>query len=45
LGSAADYLFRTCEALRSHGIPDPDLERLAARVDVERWATLAGAGG
>jgi cation transport protein ChaC len=45
LGSAADYLFRTCEALRSHGIPDPDLERLAARVDVERWATLAGAMG
>jgi cation transport protein ChaC len=45
LGSAADYLFRTCEALRSHGIPDPDLERLAARVDVERWATLCGCGG
>jgi glutathione-specific gamma-glutamylcyclotransferase len=41
LGSAADYLFRTCEALRSHGIPDPALERLAARVDAERWATLA----
>jgi glutathione-specific gamma-glutamylcyclotransferase len=45
LGSAADYLFRTCEALRSHGIPDPDLERLAARVDGERWAVLADAGG
>jgi glutathione-specific gamma-glutamylcyclotransferase len=45
LGSAADYLFRTCEALRSHGIPDPDLEQLAARVDAERWATLADAGG
>lgn len=29
LGSSADYLFRTCEGLRSHGIPDPDLERLA----------------
>jgi glutathione-specific gamma-glutamylcyclotransferase len=45
LGSAADYLFRTCEALRSHGIPDPDLEQLAARVDAERWATLANACG
>jgi cation transport protein ChaC len=39
-GSAADYLFRTCEALRSHGIPDLDLEHLAAQVDPERWATL-----
>jgi cation transport protein ChaC len=41
LGSGADYLFRTCEALRSHGIPDPDLEHIAARVDAERWGTLA----
>jgi len=41
LGSAADYLFRTCEALRSHGIPDPDLEQFAARVDAERWASAA----
>jgi glutathione-specific gamma-glutamylcyclotransferase len=38
LGSAAEYLFRTCEALRAHGIPDPELERLAARVEVEQWA-------
>jgi cation transport protein ChaC len=32
LGSAADYLFRTCEGLRAHGVSDPALERLAARV-------------
>ena len=32
LGSAADYLFRTCEGLRGHGIPDTELERLAASV-------------
>jgi len=32
LGSSADYLFRTCEGLRAHGIPDPDLERLEAEV-------------
>jgi len=32
LGSAADYLFRTCEGLRACGMADPDLERLAALV-------------
>lgn len=32
LGSAADYLFQTCEGLRAHGIPDPHLEELAASV-------------
>lgn len=32
LGSAADYLFKTCEGLRVEGMPDPDLERLAAGV-------------
>jgi cation transport protein ChaC len=32
LGSAADYLFRTCEGLRDEGIPDPELDRLAAAV-------------
>ncbi|GGC59564.1 gamma-glutamylcyclotransferase [Chelatococcus reniformis] len=32
LGSAADYLFRTCEGLRAHGVSDPALEGLAARV-------------
>jgi glutathione-specific gamma-glutamylcyclotransferase len=35
LGSAAEYLFRTCEALRAHGIPDQELEGLAARVEAE----------
>ena len=32
LGSSADYLFRTCEGLRTHGIPDADLERIEAEV-------------
>ncbi|MFG1421398.1 gamma-glutamylcyclotransferase [Roseixanthobacter liquoris] len=32
LGSSADYLFQTCEGLRAHGIPDTELEELAARV-------------
>jgi cation transport protein ChaC len=32
LGSSADYLFRTCEGLRAHGIHDEDLERLRADV-------------
>ncbi|MGM4896857.1 gamma-glutamylcyclotransferase [Tardiphaga sp. 839_C3_N1_4] len=32
LGSSADYLFRTCEGLRSHGIHDPELELLQAEV-------------
>ena len=35
LGSAADYLFRTCEGLRAHGIPDPELEHLASAVTGE----------
>jgi cation transport protein ChaC len=34
LGSAADYLFRTCEGLRAFGIPDAELERLAEAVAV-----------
>lgn len=33
LGSAADYLFRTRDGLRRQGIPDPELERLAASVE------------
>jgi cation transport protein ChaC len=33
LGSAADYLFRTRDGLRAQGIPDPELERLAASVE------------
>ncbi|WP_231711161.1 gamma-glutamylcyclotransferase [Xanthobacter dioxanivorans] len=36
IGSAADYLFATCEGLRDHGIPDPVLEDLAARVAAAR---------
>ncbi|MFS8039025.1 gamma-glutamylcyclotransferase [Xanthobacter sp. AM11] len=32
IGTAADYLFQTCEGLRAHGIPDPSMEDLAARV-------------
>ena len=35
LGSAADYLFRTCAGLRAHGMVDAELERLAA--DVAAW--------
>ena len=35
LGSAADYLFRTCEGLRASGMVDAELERLAA--DVAAW--------
>lgn len=32
LGSAADYLFQTCDGLRAHGIPDADMEDIARRV-------------
>lgn len=32
IGSAAEYLFATCEGLRARGIPDPVLDDLAARV-------------
>lgn len=32
-GSAADYLFRTVEGLRSHGIEDSELERVGALVE------------
>ncbi len=32
LGTCADYLFRTCEGLRAEGLPDPELDRLAAIV-------------
>ncbi len=42
LGSAADYLFRTCDGLRRAGIPDPDLERLADAVRAEQAAGAAG---
>jgi cation transport protein ChaC len=31
-GSSADYLFRTRDALRAHGIPDADLEKLSVLV-------------
>ncbi len=43
LGSAADYLFRTIEGLRAHGVEDPDLERLATGVEAARRA-MAGNG-
>ena len=36
LGSAADYLFSTCDSLREEGIPDPELERLAGAVRAAR---------
>jgi cation transport protein ChaC len=45
LGSAADYLFRTCDGLRLAGIPDAALERLAAGVRAEQAATAASGGG
>jgi glutathione-specific gamma-glutamylcyclotransferase len=32
-GSAADYLFRTCDGLRAHGIADAELDLLATRVE------------
>ena len=38
LGSSADYLFRTRDALRAFGIPDPGIEELAALVAAEREA-------
>jgi glutathione-specific gamma-glutamylcyclotransferase len=38
LGSAADYLFQTCEGLRSHGIPDPELECFEVEVVALREA-------
>jgi cation transport protein ChaC len=34
LGTGADYLLRTRDGLRAHGIPDAYLERLAARLEV-----------
>jgi glutathione-specific gamma-glutamylcyclotransferase len=45
LGSAADYLFRTCDALRLCGVEDRELERLAADVLAAQSARGAGAGG
>lgn len=42
LGSAAEYLFQTRDGLRAHGIPDPELERLAAAVEAAQ--RLAGGG-
>jgi len=33
LGSSAEYLFKTLDSLRSHGIPDGALEMLAHRVE------------
>jgi cation transport protein ChaC len=42
LGSAADYLFSTCDGLRAEGIPDPELERLADAVRAARVANALG---
>ncbi len=41
LGSSADYLFRTCAGLHAAGIPDPELDRLAATVAAVQSATTA----
>ena len=41
LGSAADYLYRTCDGLRAEGIPDADLEQLADCVEAIRIADTA----
>jgi cation transport protein ChaC len=38
LGTCAEYLLRTRDQLRAHGIPDPEIERLAALVEAV-WAT------
>ena len=49
LGSAADYLFRTCAGLREQGIPDPELDQLAQVVadaqEAGRTAEEDGASG
>jgi cation transport protein ChaC len=42
LGSAADYLFSTCDGLRMAGIPDPELDRLADAVRAARVVAHAG---
>ncbi len=44
LGSAADYLFRTCDGLRLCGIEDADLERLAAEVMAAQAAMISDGG-
>lgn len=36
IGSAADYLFATCEGLAGHGVSDPALDALAAKVRQRR---------
>lgn len=43
LGSAADYLFRTCAGLRACGLADADMEHLAAQV-VARQGSGAAPG-
>lgn len=42
LGSAAEYLFQTRDGLRAHGIPDPELERLAASVEAAQRLAAGG---
>jgi glutathione-specific gamma-glutamylcyclotransferase len=41
LGSAADYLFRTCDGLRANDICDPQLEALASAVEAARSAPIS----
>ena len=42
LGTAADYLFRTCDGLRAEGIPDADLDQLAQTVAAAQMAVRQG---
>lgn len=42
IGSAADYLFATCEGLAGHGVRDPALDALAAAVERRRAELGAG---
>ncbi len=44
LGSAAEYLFHTRDGLRARGVPDPELERLAASVEAVQALRAVGGG-
>ena len=39
LGSAADYLFRTCAGLHAEGIPDAEMDQLAETVAAAQAGT------
>lgn len=45
IGSAADYLFATCRGLEGHGIPDPELDSLAAAVARHQLQSRRGDDG